>query len=58
MLIWVEFKELGDMRISCDPQRFGPSLIRAFVLVANTTIGPDSKLHLTAIPCSKAAYLE
>ena len=33
-----------------------------FVLVANTTTGPDSKLHLTlhliAIPCSKVAYLE
>ena len=38
------------------------SLIRAFVLVAKTTTGPDSKLHLTlhltAIPCSKVAYLE
>ena len=48
--------------ISCDRQRFGSSLIRAFVLVANTTTGPDSKLHLTlhltAIPCSKVAYLE
>ena len=44
--------------ISCEPQRFGPSLIRAFVLVANTKTGPDSKLHLSAIPCSKAAYLE
>ena len=48
--------------ISCDRQRFGSSLIRAFVLVANSTTGPDSKLHLTlhltAIPCSKVAYLE
>ena len=48
--------------ISCDRQRFGSSLIRAFVLVANTTTGPDSKLHLAlhliAIPCSKLAYLE
>ena len=48
--------------ISCDRQRFESSLIRAFVIVANTTTGPDSKLHLTlhltAIPCSKVAYLE
>ena len=32
------------------------------MLVANTTTGPGSKLHLTlhltAIPCSKVAYLE
>ena len=53
---WVEYKELGDMRFPVTRKVSGQ--VWAFVLVAKTTTGPDSKLHLTAIPCSKVAYLE
>ena len=47
LLMLIIFQGIRWHEISCDRQRFGSSLIRAFVLVANTTTGPDSKLHLT-----------